>query len=115
MGELNLFFGKLTRDVGLFYEKNFKFKDAYEMFYLSYKVFKKYQKLFKKDYFNSLKNLTKTCVYLGRIKECLHYGIILVEEITKDNNQILIDPLKVQDYSTNFEEKKKTSWETIHN
>ena len=43
------------------------------------------------------------------------YGIILVEEITKDNNQILIDPLKVQDYSKNFEEKKKTSWETIHN
>ena len=115
MGELNLFFGKLTRDVGLFYEKNFKFKDAYEMFYLSYKVFKKYQKLFKKDYFNSLKNLTKTCVYLGRIKECLHYGIILVEEMTKDSNQILIDPLKVQDYSTNFEEKKKTSWEEIHN
>ena len=26
MGELNLFYGKLTRDVGMFYEKNFKFK-----------------------------------------------------------------------------------------
>ena len=44
MGELNLFFGKLTRDVGLLYEKNFKFKDAYEMLYLSYKVFKSYLK-----------------------------------------------------------------------
>ena len=62
LGELNLFYGKLTRDVGLFYEKNFKFKEAYEMFYVSYQVFKKYKKAFKEDYFYSLKNLTKTCV-----------------------------------------------------
>ena len=115
MGELNLFFGKLTRDVGLFYEKNFKFKEAYEMFYYSYKVFKKYQKMFKKDYFYSLKNLAKTCVYLGRLKECLQYGIILVEEITKDNNKVLIDPLKVDDYCPNFEDKTMNSWEEIHN
>ena len=114
MGELNLFYGKLTRDVGLFYEKNFKFKEAYEMFYLSYKVFKKYQKMFKKHYFYALKNLTKTCVYLGRIKECLHYGCILVEEITKDYNKVLIDPLKVQDFSPNFEEEIKGSWEQIN-
>ena len=114
MGELNLFYGKLTRDVGLFYEKNFKFKEAYEMFYLSYKVFKKYQKMFKKHYFYSLKNLTKTCVYLGRIKECLYYGCILVEEITKDYNKVLIDPLKVQDFSPNFEEEIKGSWEQIN-
>ena len=115
MGELNLFYGKLTRDVGLFYEKNFKFKEAYEMFYLSYKVFHKYQKTFKKDYFYSLKNLTKTCVYLGRLDECLQYGIILVEEITKDSNKPILDPLKVQDYSQIFEDKKKNAWDKIHN
>jgi len=116
MGELNLFYGKLTRDVGLFYEKNFKFKEAYEMFFLSYRVFKKYQKTFKKDYFYSLKNLTKTCVYLGRLRECLQYGIILVEEITKDANKTLIDPLKVQDYPKNLgNEKINNSWDKIHN
>ena len=115
MGEMNLFYGKLCRDVGLFYEKNFKFKEAYEMFSLSYKVFKKYQKIFKKDYFYSLKNLTKTCVYLGRIKECLHYGLILVEEITQDSNKVLNNPLKVQDNSSNFPERKISSWEKIHN
>jgi len=107
MGELNLFYGKLTRDVGLFYEKNFKFKEAYEMFFVSYKVYKKYQKTFKKDYFYSLKNLTKTCVYLGRLRECLKYGLILVEEITKDCNKILVDPLKVQDYSSIIDDEKK--------
>ena len=116
MGELNLFYGKLTRDVGLFYEKNFKFKEAYEMFFLSYRVFKKYQKTFKKDYFYSLKNLTKTCVYLGRLRECLKYGVILVEEITKDNIQVINEPLKVQDYNPTFEdEKKKNPWDKIHN
>jgi len=116
MGELNLFYGKLTRDVGMFYEKNFKFKEAYEMFCLSYKVYKKHKKLFKREYFYSLKNLTKTCVFLGRLQECLKYGIILVEEITKENNKTLVDPLKVQDYSSLIvEEKKKTPWEQIHN
>ena len=116
MGELNLFYGKLTRDVGLFYEKNFKFKEAYEMFFVSYQVYKKYQKTFKKDYFYSLKNLTKTCVYLGRLRECLKYGLILVEEITKDSNKVLVDPLKVQDYSPILDdEKKKSAWDKIHN
>ena len=116
MGELNLFYGKLTRDVGMFYEKNFKFKEAYEMFCLSYKVYKKHKKLFKREYFYSLKNLTKTCVFLGRLQECLKYGIILLEEITKENNKTLVDPLKVQDYSSIIvEEKKKTPWEQIHN
>ena len=116
MGELNLFYGKLTRDVGMFYEKNFKFKEAYEMFCLSYKVFKKHKKLFKREYFYSLKNLTKTCVFLGRFQECLQYGIILVEEITKDNNKSSTDPLKVQDYTSLIaEEKKITPWEQIHN
>ena len=116
MGDLNLFYGKLTRDVGMFYEKNFKFKEAYEMFYLSYKVFKKYKKAFKREYFYSLKNLTKTCVFLGRLQECLKYGIILVEEITKESNKTLIDPLKVQDYTSLLgEEKKVNSWEQIHN
>ena len=116
MGDLNLFYGKLTRDVGMFYEKNFKFKEAYEMFYLSYKVFKKYKKAFKREYFYSLKNLTKTCVFLGRLQECLKYGIILVEEITKESNKTLVDPLKVQDYTSLLgEEKKVNSWEQIHN
>ena len=116
MGELNLFYGKLTRDVGMFYEKNFKFKEAFEMFYLSYKVFKKYKKVFKREYFYALKNLTKTCVFLGRLQECLKYGIILVEEITKESNKTLIDPLKVQDYTSLFGEQKKIkSWEQIHN
>ena len=116
MGELNLFYGKLTRDVGMFYEKNFKFKEAYEMFCLSYKVFKKHKNLFKREYFYSLKNLTKTCVFLGRFQECLQYGIILVEEITKDNNKSSTDPLKVQDYTSLIaEEKKVTPWEQIHN
>ena len=116
MGELNLFYGKLTRDVGMFYEKNFKFKEAYEMFYLSYKVFKKHKKVFKREYFYSLKNLTKTCVFLGRFQECLQYGMILVEEITKDTSKTYADPLKVQDYSSLIaEEKKLTSWDQIHN
>ena len=116
MGELNLYFGKLTRDVGMFYEKNFKFKEAYEMFYLSYKVFKKHKNAFKREYFYSLKNLTKTCVFLGRLQECLKYGIILVEEITKDSNKVLTDPLKVHDYSSLIaDEKKITSWDQIHN
>jgi hypothetical protein len=116
MGELNLFYGKLTRDVGMFYEKNFKFKEAYEMFYLSYKVFKKHKKVFKREYFYSLKNLAKTCVFLGRFQECLHYGMILVEEITKDSSKSYADPLKVQDYSSLIaEEKKLTSWDQIHN
>ena len=116
MGELNLYFGKLTRDVGMFYEKNFKFKEAYEMFYLSYKVFKKHKNAFKREYFYSLKNLTKTCVFLGRLQECLKFGIILVEEITKDSNKVLVDPLKVHDYSSLInDEKKITSWEQIHN
>ena len=101
MGELNLFYGKLTRDVGLFYEKNFKFKEAYEMFYLSYKVFKKYKEIFQKDYFYALKNLTKTCVYLGRLRECLKYGIVLAEEITKDNSN------KSQDTLANLDNEKK--------
>ena len=116
MGELNLFYGKLTRDVGMFYEKNFKFKEAFEMLYLSYKVFKKYKKVFKREYFYSLKILTKTCVFLGRLQECLKYGIILLEEITKEKNKTLIDPLKVQDYTSLFgEEKKVNAWEQIHN
>ena len=42
MGELNVFYGKLTRDVGLFFEKNFKFYKAYQMFNIAYKVFKKH-------------------------------------------------------------------------
>ena len=116
MGDLNLFFGKLTRDVGMFYEKNFKFKEAYEMFYLSYKVFKKHKKVFKREYFYSLKNLTKTCVFLGRLQECLKYGIILVEEITQDSTKSYPDPLKVQDYSSLIgEDKKLSSWDQIHN
>ena len=116
MGDLNLFYGKLTRDVGMFYEKNFKFKEAYEMFSLSYKVFKKHKKVFKREYFYSLKNLTKTCVFLGRLQECLQYGIILVEEITKESNRTLNDPLKVHDYSSLIaEDKKITSWDQIHN
>ena len=101
MGELNLFYGKLTRDVGLFYEKNFKFKEAYEMFYLSYKVFKKYKEIFQKDYFYALKNLTKTCVYLGRLRECLKYGIVLVEEITQDTSN------KSQEILANLDNEKK--------
>ena len=116
MGELNLFYGKLTRDVGMFYEKNFKFKEAYEMFYLSYRVFKKHKKVFKREYFYSLKNLTKTCVFLGRLQDSLHFGITLVEEITKDSNKVLNDPLKVNDYSSLVDEEQKIdSWNQIHN
>ena len=59
------------------------------MFYLSYRVFKKHKKVFKSDYFYSLKNLTKTCVFLGRLQDSLHFGITLVEEITKDSNKVL--------------------------
>ena len=84
LGELNIFYGKLTRDIGLFFEKNLKFKEAHKMFLCSYKVFNKHKNRFRKEYFYSLKHLTKNCVNLGQLKDGLNYGVQLVEEIVKE-------------------------------
>ena len=43
LGELNVFYGKLTRDIGLFCEKNLRFKEAHQMFGFAYKVFDKHK------------------------------------------------------------------------
>ena len=88
VGELNVFYGKLCRDVGLFFEKNFKFYEAYEYFINSYKVFRKKKNYFKRDYFYCLKYVSKTAVYLGRLKEGLEYGMKLIEEIINEDNLI---------------------------
>ena len=118
LGELNVFYGKLTRDIGLFCEKNIKFKEAYQMFGYAYKVFKKHKNYFKKEYFYCLKHLTKNCVNLGQLKNGLDYGIQLVEEITQEK-PTYIDLLKNNDNKSNFpfEEINKQSifWEQIHN
>ena len=119
LGELNVFFGKLTRDIGLFCEKNIKFKEAYQMFCYAYKVFSKHKSYFKKEYFYCLKHLTKNCVNLGQLKNGLDYGIQLVEEITREK-PTYIDLLKNNDDKSSFyddEEYDKQSffWEQIHN
>jgi len=88
LGELNIFYGKLTRDIGLFFEKNLKFTEAHNMFSFAYKVYNKHKKRFKKEYFYSLKHLTKNCVNLGQLKDGLDYGIQLVEEIVKEKEKI---------------------------
>ena len=89
LGELNIFYGKLTRDIGLFFEKNLKFKEAHNMFCSAYKVYHKHKARFKKEYFYSLKHLTKNCVNLGQLKDGLDYGIQLVEEIVKEKPTLL--------------------------
>ena len=88
VGELNVFYGKLCRDVALFFEKNFKFYEAYQYFINSYKVFRKKKNYFKKDYFYCLKYVSKTAIYLGRLKEGLEYGLKLIEEIINEDNLI---------------------------
>ena len=115
MGELNVFYGKLARDVGLFFEKNFKFYNSYQMFNIAYKVFKKHKKIFKKEYYYSLKYLTKTCVYLGRLKEGLYYGTILVKEMIEEKELSYNDVLRNNDMNHSFieENKKMEFWEEI--
>ena len=117
LGELNVFYGKLTKDIGLFCEKNLKFKEAYQMFGFAYKVFKKHYKYFKKEYFYCLKHLTKDCVNLGQLENGLNYGIQLVEEITKEK-PTYIDLLKNNDNINIFDDEddiKTFFWEQIHN
>ena len=89
LGELNIFYGKLTRDIGLFCEKNLKFTEAHKMFSFAFKVFNKHKNKFKKDYFYSLKHLTKNCVNLGQLEEGLNFGLQLVEEIVKEKPTLL--------------------------
>jgi len=118
LGELNVFYGKLTRDIGLFCEKNIKFKEAYQMFGFAYKVFKKHKNYFKKEYFYCLKHLTKNCVNLGQLKNGLDYGIQLLEEIIQEK-PTYIDLLKNNDNKSNFPyeeiDKQSIFWEQIHN
>ena len=115
MGELNVFYGKLTRDVGLFFEKNFKFYNANQMFNIAYKVFNKHKRIFRKEYYYSLKYLTKTFVYLGRLKEGLYYGTILVKEMTEEKDLEYNDILHNNDVNNTFieENKKMEYWEEI--
>lgn len=118
LGELNVFYGKLTRDIGLFCEKNLKFKEAHQMFGFAYKVFKKHKIYFKKEYFYCLKHLTKNCVNLGQLENGLNYGTQLVEEITKEK-PTYIDLLKNNDNESIFfdtiNEKQSFFWEQITN
>ena len=127
LGELNIFYGKLTRDIGLFFEKNLKFTEAHNMFSFAYKVYNKHKKRFKKEYFYSLKHLTKNCVNLGQLKDGLDYGIQLVEEIVKEKPSLLdliingedIHNLNVEneeDFEENYQEEYEYYfWNQIHN
>ena len=59
--------------------------------------------------------MTKTCVYLGRLDEGLEYGILLVQEITQENDfyyDILDNNLND---SFDLEKNKKLYWDVIHN
>jgi len=118
LGELNVFYGKLTRDIGLFCEKNLKFKEAHQMFGFAYKVFDKHKIYFKKEYFYCLKHLAKNCVNLGQLENGLNYGTQLVEEITKEK-PTYIDLLKIYDNESIFydsiNEKQSFFWDQIHN
>jgi hypothetical protein len=118
LGELNVFYGKLTRDIGLFCEKKIKFKEAYQMFSYAFKVFQKHKNYFKREYFYCLKHLTKNCVNLGQLKNGLDYGIQLLEEITQEK-PTYIDLLKNNDNKSFFndDENNKQSffWEQINN
>ena len=117
LGELNVFYGKLTKDIGLFCEKNLKFKEAHQMFGFAYKVFSKHYNYFKKEYFYCLKHLTKNCVNLGQLENGLNYGVQLIEEITKEK-PTYIDLLK-NNYNLNIfddeDDLKSFFWEQIHN
>ena len=123
LGELNIFYGKLTRDIGLFLEKNLKYKEAHKMFFCAYKVFSKHKNRFKKEYFYSLKHLTKNCVNLGQLKDGLDYGIQLVEEIVKEIPTLLdldkdgedINKLKFENEEEYNEHYEYYFWNQIHN
>ena len=123
LGELNIFYGKLTRDIGLFCEKNLKFTEAHKMFCFAYKVFNKHKNRFNKEYFYCLKHLAKNCVNLGRLKDGLEYGIQLVEEIVKEL-PTLLDLVKDGEdiHNLNFEYEEEFEnkyeyyfWNQIHN
>lgn len=117
LGELNVFYGKLTRDIGLFCEKNLKFKEAYQMFGYAFRVFQKHYNYFKKEYFYCLKHLTTNCVNLGQLENGLKYGIQLIEEITKEQPSY-IDLLKNNNKVFLFndsEDLQSFFWEQIHN
>ena len=123
LGELNIFYGKLTRDIGLFCEKNLKYTEAHKMFAFAYKVFNKHKNRFKKEYFYSLKHLAKNCVNLGQLKDGLEHGIQLVEEIVKEL-PTLLDLVKDGEdiHNLNFEYEEEFEnkyeyyfWNQIHN
>ena len=123
LGELNIFYGKLTRDIGLFYEKNLKFKDAHKMFSFAYKVFFKHKKRFKREYFYTLKHLVKNCVNLGQLQEGLDFGYQLVQEIAKEKpteldlniyGESIID-LKIGNDEEYEEKIRYYFWDKIHN
>ena len=141
VGELNVFFGKLARDVGMFFDKNLKFYKAYQMYMMSAKVFDKHKSFFMKDYFYSLKYLTKACVYLGRLQEGLKCGHRLIREIYEQSeisssSQIgslssqgvpiaVNDPLKMEEIdniksgynsnNNNMNNNARKYWNMLHN
>ena len=119
LGELNVFYGKLTRDIGLFCEKNLKFQEAFKMFGFALRVFDKHKSYFKKEYFYCLKHLAKNCVNLGKLEDGLDYGIKLIEEITKEK-PTYIDFLKNNGNISIFgdideNELQSFFWDQIHN
>ena len=122
LGELNIFYGKLTRDIGLFYEKNLIFQEAHKMFYLSNKVYKKHKARFKKEYFYTLKRLTKNCINLGQFKEGLNYGFQLVNEIVEEIPTLLdlakeredINNLDVEDEEDYKKKYELFFWDNNH-
>ena len=122
LGELNIFYGKLTRDIGLFYEKNLIFKEAHKMFSLSNKVYDKYKIRFKYEYFYTLKHLVKNCINLGQFKEGLDKGFKLVTEIAEEKLTSLELINDVKDiHNLNSENEKDNNdktgyyfWDEIH-
>ena len=123
LGELNIFYGKLTRDIGLFYEKNLIFKEAHKMFSLSNKVYDKHKIRFKNEYFYTLKHLVKNCINLGQFKEGLDKGFQLVNEIVEEKPTLLDlikDGVDIHNLNSENEEDDNNKieyyfWNHIHN
>ena len=123
LGELNIFYGKLTRDIGLFYEKNLIYQEAHKMFYLANKVYDKHKIRFKIEYFYTLKHLAKNCINLGQFKEGLDYGFRLVKEIVNEIPTLLdltkggedINNLNLENEEEYNKKYECYFWDHIHN
>ena len=118
LGELNIYYGKVARDAGMFFDKNLKFSEASNMYLIAYRVFKTHKKLMKKDYFYSLKYLTKSYVYLGDLDKGLKFGVILVNELYEDRPPTPVDSNQSKDNDSNVPNitiKRPNYWDILHN